>query len=640
MTKLIHNLPAKIAAIFLLVISVLGIIGSAIGINFMVENNFYTVSIEETKKGIYSNIIKVYANQVFFEYLPDYEGNTYNLSVNQEAFSNDKTNFLFILKDPKGEIILTNYSDEKYLLSTSYQYRKGHYVYDKNYDPNSPEKDDTYTIYCFVKETLTANDRFLRAEYWINFGYSIRYLIIAIALFLVAASVTLFVFLMCSAGRRKGQDKIILNGIDKIPFDILLTVVILIAAFTFEYFFRVNASTNTIGTIIVLAVVIILNTLLSLLIFMSFAARYKTGAWWRNTIIYIFFKLFFGLIGKICKLIRGFIRNFSLLWKVILGLFLVSLGEFVAMAITYDNSGLMLFLWILEKFILIPAILLLVMNLRKLQIGGQKIAEGDLNYTIDTNRMFWDFKRHGENLNSISEGMSRAVNERLKSEKFKTELITNVSHDIKTPLTSIINYVDLVKKEVTEEGTLRDYVDVLDRQSARLKKLTEDLVEASKASTGNMTINMERTEVGLLLTQAVGEYEEKIKNCGLELVLTKPEEEIFILADGRLLWRVFDNLLSNICKYSQPGTRAYLNLEIENNKAVTIFRNVSKYPLNITSDELFERFIRGDSSRNTEGSGLGLSIARSLIELQKGVMELYIDGDLFKVIIKYDRYIS
>lgn len=638
MTKLIHSLPAKIVAIFLLIISVLGIIGSAVGIHFMVEDDFYTAPIEETKKGIYSNITRRYANRVFFEYLPDYEANAYNLSVHKETFSDKKTNFLFILKDPKGEIVLTNYSNEKYLFSTSYHYRNGQYVYNKNYDPNSPEEDDTYTIYCFVKETLTANDEFSRAEYWIDFGYSIRYLIIAIALFLVVASVTLFVFLMCSAGRRKGEDKIILNGIDKIPFDILLIVVILIAAFSFELLFEVNSSSNTIGIIIVLAILIILNTLLFLLLFMSFAARYKKGSWWKNTIIYIIFKFCFGLIGKIYKLIGGFIRNFSLLWKVILGLFLVSLGEFVAMVIAYNRGGLILILWILEKFILIPAILLLVMNLRKLQIGGQKIAEGDLNYTIDTDRMFWDFKRHGENLNSISDGMSRAVNERLKSEKFKTELITNVSHDIKTPLTSIINYVDLVKKEVTEDGTLKGYVDVLERQSARLKKLTEDLVEASKASTGNMTINMEPTEVGLLLTQAVGEYEEKIKNCGLELVLTKPEEEIFILADGRLLWRVFDNLLSNICKYSQPGTRAYLNLEIENNEAVTIFRNVSKYPLNITSDELFERFIRGDSSRNTEGSGLGLSIARSLIELQKGVMELYIDGDLFKVIIKYDIY--
>jgi len=215
-------------------------------------------------------------------------------------------------------------------------------------------------------------------------------------------------------------------------------------------------------------------------------------------------------------------------------------------------------------------------------------------------------------------------------------LITNVSHDIKTPLTSIINYVDLIKKEVTEDGTVKDYVNVLDRQSARLKKLVDDIIEASKASTGNMPVKMRPTEVGVLLTQAVGEYEEKIKNSGLELILKKPDSDIYIMADGRLMWRVFDNLMSNICKYAQPGTRTYLNLDVTNGQAVIIFRNTSKYALNITSEELFERFVRGDSSRNTDGSGLGLSIAKSLIELQKGSMELYIDGDLFKVVLKFD----
>lgn len=632
MRKLTHNFTAKAAAVFLLVIFVLASAFSFIVINYMVENYFYTEPVEEIKKDIYKDITVRYANMVFFEYLPAHENNAYNLNEYQEAFSSEKTNFLFILKDSSGEIVLTNYSDEEYLLSTSYRY-------ERSYSPRSgndnTEKNEVYTIYCFVKKALTANDRFLRAEYWINYGYSMRYFIIAIAAISVIASVILFIFLMFGAGRRKGEDKIKLNSIDKIPFDILLTIVLFMFAITGAIFFDVNDRSNSAGIIIILSVIIIINTLLTILLSMSFAARYKTGGWWKNTITYIVINFCLRLIRGIYKGIRNFVRNFSLFWKVILGLILVSLAELTIMAITYDNGGLLLLFWMLEKLILIPPILLLVMNLRKLQIGGRKIAEGDLNYKVDTSHMFWDFKCHGENLNSIGNGMSKAVNERLKSEKFKTELITNVSHDIKTPLTSIINYVDLLKKEVTEEGTIKEYVSVLDRQSARLKKLTEDLVEASKASTGNMIVNMERTEVGLLLEQAAGEYEEKIKGCGLELVLTKPEEEIFIMADGRLLWRVFDNLLGNICKYSHPGTRAYLNLEQKNGEAVIIFRNVSKYPLNITSDELFERFVRGDSSRNTEGSGLGLSIAKSLIELQKGNMELYIDGDLFKVILKF-----
>ena len=249
--------------------------------------------------------------------------------------------------------------------------------------------------------------------------------------------------------------------------------------------------------------------------------------------------------------------------------------------------------------------------------------------------MFWEFKKHGENLNNISLGMSRAVDERMKSERFKTELITNVSHDIKTPLTSIINYVDLLNREDLPDGTIKEYVGVLVRQSSRLKKLIDDLVEASKASTGNIVVNSTRTEIGVLLTQAAGEYEERLRSNELELIQNQPEEEVYIMADGRLLWRVFDNLMNNICKYSQPGTRVYLDLEKVNGEVVITFKNISRNPLNISSEELLERFVRGDSARSTEGSGLGLSIAKSLVELQGGKLDLAIDGDLFKVILKF-----
>ena len=231
--------------------------------------------------------------------------------------------------------------------------------------------------------------------------------------------------------------------------------------------------------------------------------------------------------------------------------------------------------------------------------------------------------------------MSLAVDERMKSERFKTELITNVSHDIKTPLTSIINYVDLLEKTDIQDEKAKEYLEVLERQSARLKKLIEDLIEASKASTGNLPVNNEDLEANVFVTQILGEFEEKLANAGLELIINKPEKEIPVRADGRHLWRVVDNLMNNICKYAQPGSRVYINLEETEDKVLLTFRNMSKYPLNITSEELMERFVRGDSSRNTEGNGLGLSIAKSLMELMNGKLLLYVDGDLFKVVLEF-----
>ena len=227
----------------------------------------------------------------------------------------------------------------------------------------------------------------------------------------------------------------------------------------------------------------------------------------------------------------------------------------------------------------------------------------------------------------------------MKSERFRTELITNVSHDIKTPLTSIINYVDLIKKEGVTDPVLQEYVEVLDRQSLRLKKLIEDLMEASKASTGNLSVNLEVCDATVMLSQVVGEFAGRAEANNLELVVDCPEPPVTIMADGRHLWRVLDNLMSNVCKYAMPGTRVYINLEVFHGMVIMTFRNISKSPLNISSDELMERFVRGDSSRNTEGSGLGLNIAQSLTSLMNGNMAIQIDGDLFKAIVSFPQYI-
>lgn len=248
--------------------------------------------------------------------------------------------------------------------------------------------------------------------------------------------------------------------------------------------------------------------------------------------------------------------------------------------------------------------------------------------------MYGVLKHHGENLNSIAQGMQKAVQQQLKSERFRTDLITNVSHDIKTPLTSIVNYVDLLKKEDVQPEKAKEYLAVLDRQSARLKKLTEDLVEASKASSGTLPVHLEAVDVNVLLSQVSGEYQSRFELCRLEPIVKLAPESPQILADGKLLWRVFDNLLSNICKYAARHARVFHQRVLDSRVQIS-FKNISNYPLDITADELMERFVRGDSSRSTEGSGLGLSIAQSLTGLQKGSFDLVVDGDLFKANISF-----
>ena len=271
-------------------------------------------------------------------------------------------------------------------------------------------------------------------------------------------------------------------------------------------------------------------------------------------------------------------------------------------------------------------------------IGVHKIKEGELNYKIEEKNDIY-FSSLANDINNISEGLENSIEQRIKSERRKSELITNVSHDLKTPLTSIINYVELIKKEEDlQPEYLKDYVKVLDNKSKRLKVLIEDLFEASKASTGNIELELVRLDLKQLLQQSIGELEDKLEEANLGLRVNLTEESTYVLADGRRLYRVFENLICNISKYSLPNTRVYIDVVKEDGKIITTMKNISSYELNFDPEEIMERFKRADESRNTEGSGLGLAIARDLVSLQGGNMSIDIDGDLFKVKVVMDEY--
>ena len=487
---------------------------------------------------------------------------------------------------------------------------------------------------------MTAKDEFYYAEKLGDLADNSKYALIFILVGSIVLEILLFVFLMCSAGHRKGKEEVTENFFDKIPFDVFLLASVIIFVFGIEMldeYLYYNSSYYLPVDIVVTVLLLSAEGLLTLAVCMTFATRVKLGTLFSNTLIVKVCKLLLKGIKIAWKYIIIAFKNIDVLWKVGIVYAGMTLFEILFMFNSYLTTGLfgLVLIWLLAKMLIASALAIVLINFKKVRIAAEKLAAGDINYKIDTKYMQWDIKKHAETLNSIGGGLSKAVDEKMKSEHLKTELITNVSHDIKTPLTSIINYVDLLKKEELDNEKAQEYLEVLDRQSNRLKKLTEDLVEASKASTGNISVDKQETELGMLLSQAVGEYEERIYAAGLTPIVRIPEEPITIMTDGRLLWRVFDNLLGNICKYSMSDTRVYIELQAMSKEAVFVFRNISKYELNISGDELMERFVRGDSSRNTEGSGLGLSIAKSLVDLLGGTFTLNVDGDLFKVILQF-----
>lgn len=424
-----------------------------------------------------------------------------------------------------------------------------------------------------------------------------------------------FCFSMASAGHWPGKEGIHLTWLDKIPADVW--VVALVCGF----FFGWDAFYMEWGRIW-FCVAMIPFVLLFLCVF---AAQCKAGTVIRGTVIARVLRLLWRVLRGVTLWLWRITTGIPLVWKTALVTAALAFLEFI-LYVSPSRDPLFLVVKVLE----ILAVLAIALNLRTLEKNGQRLAEGDLTTPVDTRRLFGAFRRYGQAMNRLQSGMESAVQEQMRAERMKTELITNVSHDIKTPLTSIVNYVDLLKKEDIPSPIAREYIAVLDRQSKRLKKLTEDLVEASKASSGALPVDLQPTDVNVLFSQIVGEYQDRLADCHLTLVAQPPEGQPVVAADSKLLSRVMDNLVSNICKYAMPETRVYVSGTVADGQMTLSFKNVSRAELNISPDELMERFVRGDASRHTEGSGLGLSIAQSLVQLMGGTFRLSIDADLFR----------
>ena len=529
----------------------------------------------------------------------------------------------------------------------------------KYYDGQLHENVTAQYVYVTMPEmtvTLYVNDDSgAQASQWelVRIIQNLRHLLLPMGGLCLLVFAGTAVYLCNAAGRRPGVPEVRAGGLNRIPLDLylvgggcLIAFSIAGAAATFQYLVQNDVlSAFCIG---------VLLCYLGCLVFVgfcyAFVAQIKSpyGYWWRNTLccraleLCIRFAIWLERIfstktlpwlirvtkklwrsicigaGWLEKRVNRFISYLPMVWQ-----WLLAGGVCVLLVFASDGSFWSLLLWVL-------LICYGAYCFGKLMDSATRMSKGDLDIQVDDKHMVGAFSQFAQSLNKLSDVSMSAARKHLKSERMKTELITNVSHDIKTPLTSIINYVDLLQKAETEEER-QEYLEVLDRQSLRLKKLIEDLMDMSKASTGNMTVDITRVDAVEAVNQALGEFADKLDRAMLVPMFRHDEPSVPMMADGRLVWRVLSNLLGNAVKYALPGTRLYIDLSRMGGKVILSVKNISREELNIDSEELMERFVRGDDSRNTEGSGLGLNIARSLMELQKGELQLLVDGDLFKV---------
>lgn len=556
--------------------------------------------------------------------------NTHFIGDQYRSFDRESSNLSVEIYDvATNKLIYKNFDvEESTLHGTAYFYGDTIDGYFQDYIEKNSEP--TYRIEYSLAKDLSAGDDFYYCDTVYNVQYKFRYIVFPVEFFSIIILIGSVIFLFYGAGHVDDKPGITLSWIDKIPLDIFAFVVLMVWTYASFYIYNhgfpdiaINfyqqgyyygfAKASIIKYIMVIVGGVIPFLQFTLLFSLSVATRIKYGNWHKNTLIY-----YIGTIISDLLQIGGYFPTFLLgsfvFWLIFY--FLVQLKLYVLLGIFLFVASYALFWRAYESVLLKKAI--------------HKFANGETDFSFHTSKLSHFFKVQADDLYKIKDFAEATAKKSIRAEHLQNELITNVSHDIKTPLTSIINYVNLLQS-VEDPEQAKKYLAVLEKKSKRLQKLTEDLIEASKASTGNITVNIMPNDLHELLEQAVGEYTDRFDACKLEIVTNIPDNARSVMADGRLLWRIFSNLFSNLVKYAQPKTRVYINSvrTIDNNIMISI-KNVSREALNISAEELTQRFVRGDESRHSEGSGLGLNIVENLVNLQNGHFNIVIDGDLFR----------
>ncbi|MCH1981088.1 ATP-binding protein [Ruminococcus sp. OA3] len=496
--------------------------------------------------------------------------------------------------------------------------------YMKNFFRNTPLVGDDEEVIVALDTSYPVSDDFKSNAEWFATYQPKFYFLAGSAILTLLIGIACFIIATIQTGRKEKGGEVILSKFDRLPTEIAVAIGCVFGGLLIGVSISAGWSNSweAVWLSVLAAVGAVICASFFMGVYLSVVRRIKSKTLWQNS-----------LTRSIVKMSKKVYDARKTSGKIIIAFVGLLLAHFIVI-VAFMGFGV--FIALIGDALVLLYLIKEGAGRQTIKEGLVHIAEGDLEYKIDVTTLQGENKEMAEHVNRVGEGLQNAMEKSIKNERMKAELITNVSHDIKTPLTSIINYVDLLKRENLQDNKVRGYIEVLDAKSQRLKQLTDDLVEASKVSTGNVELHMTRIQVQQLLQQAYGEFDEKLSAKGLQTILNQVEEPVVIMADGRQLWRIFENLLNNIAKYAMPNTRVYIDLQEKNGKAVMTFKNISEYPLNISADELTERFTRGDESRSTEGSGLGLSIAKNLTELQHGKFDIYLDGDLFKVTVAFD----
>lgn len=636
----------RAALIIILVCMAILAAGCILGIIYLNEYGFYQK--DDNGQTAKSVAVQIYSLEDI-DQVQDYynciteNSDEYRINYYKTKYSPKKSNFIFTIENENKEVLFTNFDSTTEYLKTDAEYTGSAGFYFHGKDGKIIPLSINYVI---QTDQNSANDKYRSAFMWIELADSLKYALFAFCFIAIIMIIVLLSVTTVNAGITEEGGEVKPGFIDKIPLDLWI---IFIAFLLFVCWVVIGLTSagnvgmvvNNVVIMITFAVfVVVLQLFLSTL-----SVRVKLGKIHRSTFAYYIFR-------KLRKFIpvktRRAMREVNIFKKTVIGIsafviveaaILLSTSYFVFVSDTFGPKnifGVFLVIWGTTRLILIPIIAMIAINLHYVKEEGQRLAQGVLGDEISSKLTVSAIRAHGKNLDLIRKEITKAMEQEIRSERLKSELITNVSHDLKTPLTSIINYTELLKGDSLSPEERKNYLSILSNHTDRLASLLNDLIEASQITSGNIEVNLEKTSLNIILAQTLDEFSYKLEQAELLPRVEIPEEDVYVMGDGKWLWRTLSNLMNNACKYAVSGTDLLLSIEKAGNKAVMKLSNRYGAEFGVDESDLLERFVRGDSSRHTEGNGLGLSIAKSLTEIQNGKMTLSAADNIFCVTLEFD----